>query len=99
MLYATVPAFNFLWSREDVDAGHVRRYTLDGISEVLGRAGLDVVFASYIFRALPLPIFLMRSIPYRLGMGKAKRGAAGVARDHVAPGAFVARGNQRDTRS
>ncbi len=91
MLYATVPAFNFLWSTEDVDAGHVRRYTLDGISEALGRAGLEVVFASYIFRALPLPIFLMRSIPYRLGMGRTKHDAAGVARDHVAPGALAAR--------
>jgi len=92
MLYATVPAFNFLWSKEDVDAGHVRRYTLDRIGDTLSRAGLDVLFASYIFRALPLPIFLMRSIPYRLGMAKAKRGAAEVARDHVAPGDFVARG-------
>jgi hypothetical protein len=92
MLYATVPAFNFLWSKEDVDAGHVRRYTLDRISDTLSRAGLDVLFASYIFRALPLPIFLIRSIPYRLGMAKAKRGAAEVARDHVAPGDFVARG-------
>ncbi|MEO8312294.1 MAG: hypothetical protein ABI520_14070 [Caldimonas sp.] len=55
MLYATVPAFNFLWSREDVDAGHVRRYTLDGISEALGRAGLDVVFASYIFALFRFP--------------------------------------------
>jgi SAM-dependent methyltransferase len=92
MVYATVPAFDFLWSREDVDAGHVRRYTLGRISDALGRAGLDVLFASYIFRVLPLPIFLIRSLPYRLGIAKAKRSAAEIERHHgVAPGAFVAR--------
>jgi len=34
-LYATVPAFNVLWSSEDESAGHFRRYTKNTISSVL----------------------------------------------------------------
>lgn len=90
LLYATVPAFDVLWSKEDDDAGHVRRYSLGRIKSALRAAGFDVVFASYIFRPLPLPILLLRSVPYRLGLAR-KRGAAAVVRDHVAPSPFVAR--------
>ncbi len=31
-LYATVPAYSFLWSEEDIFAGHFRRYALEDIS-------------------------------------------------------------------
>ncbi len=88
-VYATVPAFDFLWSKEDVDAGHARRYSLGRVCEVLRRAGFDIVFASYIFRALPLPIFLLRSLPYRLRLAQERRRAP--VQDHVAPGPILAR--------
>ena len=90
LLYATVPAFEFLWSKEDDDAGHVRRYRLGRIKFALRAAGFEVVFASYIFRPLPLPILMLRSLPYRFGLAN-KRGAAGAVRDHVAPSPLVAR--------
>ena len=32
-LYATVPSYSFLWSEEDILAGHFRRYTLKGLSK------------------------------------------------------------------
>ncbi len=90
-LYATVPAYRFLWSAEDVEAGHFHRYTRQGICHRIERAGLDVEFASCIFRFLPIPIALFRALPYRLGLsrtgGKKKR----LARDHVARGGAVAR--------
>jgi len=38
-LYVTVPAFPFLWSQEDTDTGHYRRYTLPAIEAVLRKAG------------------------------------------------------------
>lgn len=66
-LYATVPAYQSLWSKEDADAGHFRRYDLRSIGAVLARAGFEIEFSTYIFRPLPLPILLMRAIPYRLG--------------------------------
>ncbi|KAF1708596.1 class I SAM-dependent methyltransferase [Pseudoxanthomonas sacheonensis] len=67
-LYATVPAHSLLWSAEDLSAGHFRRYTKSGITALLARAGFAVEFSSYIFRPLPLPILLMRSLPRLLGM-------------------------------
>jgi hypothetical protein len=38
---ATVPAFSFLWSEEDVLAGHFRLYTLSSISKVLKSSGFE----------------------------------------------------------
>lgn len=67
-LYITVPSFQFLWSSEDEYGGHYRRYTVHSLSEQLLNLGFRVDYATYIFRFLPIPIFLMRSIPYRLGV-------------------------------
>ena len=82
MLYLTVPAFNFLWSHEDVDAGHFRRYTLGAMEKKLAEAGLKPVFGTCIFGFLTLPVFLLRTLPYRLGL--VGKGGAGkeVKRDH-----------------
>ena len=67
-LYITVPAYSWLWSADDVFAGHHRRYTLASLGKALHRSGLDVEFASYIFCLLPPPVFLVRSIPSRFGL-------------------------------
>ena len=90
-LYMTVPAFSFLWSREDVLAGHFRRYTLASISSNLKSSGFDVIFSSYIFRLLPIPIFLFRSLPYKLGLSKEDRELATVSRDHAVNGGVAAK--------
>jgi SAM-dependent methyltransferase len=66
-LYLTVPAYQALWSAEDVHAKHYRRYTRRSIRRALEAAGLKVEHASYMFAMLPLPILLFRSIPHRLG--------------------------------
>lgn len=70
LLFITVPAFNFLWSNEDDYAGHYNRYTLGGLEKKLESVGFKVVYDTYIFSILPLPVFLLRSIPSRLGMRK-----------------------------
>lgn len=67
-LFITVPAYRWLWSNEDDIAGHYRRYTIKTISKVLNEAGFKVSYSSYIFSILPFPIFLMRSIPSKLGL-------------------------------
>ncbi len=66
-VYITVPAHGWLWSDEDVIAGHSRRYTIPALSALLQRTGYEVEFATYFFGYLPLPILLQRVIPYRFG--------------------------------
>ncbi|MCW5900203.1 MAG: class I SAM-dependent methyltransferase [Flavobacteriales bacterium] len=66
-IYISVPAYGFLWSNEDEQAGHFRRYTLGELRKVLTNAGFSMTYGTYFFSPLPLPIFLMRSIPSRLG--------------------------------
>jgi len=85
-LYATVPSYSFLWSGEDISAGHFRRYTLEGITSVLKSAGFKIEFSSYIFRFLPIPVFLLRTLPYRLGLSKGARNTDKISRDHAVKG-------------
>jgi SAM-dependent methyltransferase len=66
-LYLTVPSYTFLWSSADDEAGHYRRYTLHEINDKLRATGFEVLYATYNFCLLPLPVLLMRSLPYRLG--------------------------------
>lgn len=66
-LYLTVPALRALWSEEDEIAGHFRRYRLGQLEKLLARTGFEVLFGSYFFLPLPLPIFLLRTLPARLG--------------------------------
>lgn len=67
-LYVTVPAYQALWSEEDVLAQHHRRYTASGMRAALKRAGFVPEQVSYIFGFLPLPVFLFRTLPYRRGV-------------------------------
>ena len=69
-LYIFSPTFNFLWSALDDKAGHVRRYTCKSLKRLLESTGFAIEFQTYTFCFLPLPIFLCRSLPSRLGMGK-----------------------------
>jgi hypothetical protein len=68
MIYVTVPAHNWLWSHEDAAAGHFRRYRLDALHRLLQKSGWEPVFATYFFSFLPLPILLLRCLPYYLGI-------------------------------
>jgi SAM-dependent methyltransferase len=79
-IYLTVPAYMSLWSDEDVDAGHVRRYTLTSLCRLLQAHGFAIDFGSYIFVPLPLPIALLRAIPSRLAL---RRRPDASASDHV----------------
>jgi len=87
-LYATVPAYSTLWSNEDRVAGHFRRYTRKEIGDKIERAGFKLDYATYIFKPLPLPILLFRSLPYRLGhRGSPDRNGGA---DHHRPGNSMA---------
>lgn len=69
-IYITVPAFNVLWSNEDKDAGHFKRYSTTELNELLKKCGFSIIQSTYIFSILPLPVFLFRSLPSKLGLNK-----------------------------
>lgn len=66
----TVPAFQALWSSEDHEAGHYRRYTLKHLKEIVRKAGFRVCFASYYFSFLVLPILFVRVGMEKIGLLK-----------------------------
>jgi hypothetical protein len=70
MIYLTVPAHRWLWSGEDADAEHFRRYNLCALRTLLQNAGWQPVFATYFFSFLPFPMLLLRCLPYYLGLGR-----------------------------
>ena len=82
-LYVTLPAYSFLWSDEDIQAGHFRRYTTGSICKIIDSAGFAIMFSSYIFRPLPVPIFLFRSLPYWLGLSRTIGAARKDLQHHV----------------
>ncbi len=67
-VYITVPAFRLLWSNEDDYAMHFRRYTIKEIQSKCEKASLRVEYGCYFFSILVLPVFLLRSVPTRLGL-------------------------------
>jgi SAM-dependent methyltransferase len=88
-LFLTVPAFQMLFSAEDVEAGHHRRYTAARLGGVLRRAGFAVDYQTYLFWPFPLPIFLVRTLPWRLGLPR-RHDAARTSQEH-APSGVAAR--------
>jgi SAM-dependent methyltransferase len=84
-LYLTTPAYPALWSGEDESAGHFRRYTRRGLTALLAARGFTVDHATYIFWCLPVPIFLFRALPSRLGK-RAGGDLARAAREHELSG-------------
>ncbi|MBC7420229.1 MAG: class I SAM-dependent methyltransferase [Bdellovibrio sp.] len=62
-LFLTVPAFSFLWSNEDVYAGHFRRYSKSEIKRLVEASGFEVLHCTYFFSILLPIIFLFRSLP------------------------------------
>lgn len=47
--FVTVPAFQSLWSDEDVNAGHFRRYNLKSIVNLLKESGFEIEYSTYFF--------------------------------------------------
>lgn len=88
-LYLTVPAFPALWSSEDDLVGHHQRYTLGQLAQRLRRNGFEVDYATYLFSPLPMPLFLLRTLPSRLGRRKTLDPAQTAAELQPAPGLAV----------
>lgn len=65
-LYLTVPAYPWLWSSNDTESGHKRRYTREGLIAVTTAAGYRVDYATYFFAPLPPAIYVARSLRSRI---------------------------------
>lgn len=82
-LFITVPAYNLLWSSEDDDAGHYKRYTLNQLSQLLVKSGFNIVYSTYFFSILLLPIFFFRSLPSKIGIKKTKNDLSKNKKEHT----------------
>lgn len=71
-LYLTVPAFSKLWSKEDEDAGHFRRYELEQITQLLEESGFEIEFSNYFFGFLYVPIWMIRVVGGKIGKKRIK---------------------------
>jgi len=69
-IFITVPAYQTLWSNEDADAGHFRRYTTKQLENKLKAIGFTIEYSTYIFSVLPFAVFLFRTIPSKFGLNK-----------------------------
>jgi SAM-dependent methyltransferase len=81
-VYITVPAFHWLWSHEDIDAGHCRRYKLSEICAVLKGGGFEIEYATYFFTFLLLPIYFSRALPFSAGISPKHDIGERVQNDH-----------------
>ncbi len=66
----TVPAFQRLWSSEDDEARHYRRYRLEQLKDAAQNAGFEVLYSNYFFEFLFLPILFVRVGLEKLGLLK-----------------------------
>jgi len=82
-LYLTVPALGWLWSSEDVRAGHFLRYTRRSLRRELEDAGFRVESMRYFFGYLVLPVLFARVWAERLGLRRSS--AEALARDLAPP--------------
>lgn len=73
LVFISVPAYQWLWSVSDSHAGHFRRYRRQQLEGLLASSGFRVEFSTYLFSPLPIPVFLSRSLPSRLGVRREVR--------------------------
>jgi ubiquinone/menaquinone biosynthesis C-methylase UbiE len=66
-LIMTVPSLTWLWSQSDLDVGHFLRYSKRSVRTELKNNGFLLRSSRYFFVSIVLPLFVLRSIPFRLG--------------------------------
>ncbi len=70
LLLITVPAYQKLWSSEDDYANHYRRYTEKELNKLARDTGFEIVYSSYFFQFLFLPILFGRVALEKMGLLK-----------------------------
>lgn len=67
-LVVTVPALPALWSQFDVLERHFLRYTKSKLRGEFDSYGFETTRLGYMFLLTVLPLFLLRALPFRLGI-------------------------------
>jgi len=58
---ATVPAYQWMWSKHDVIHQHYRRYTMTSFTQLLTKSGFDIEYRTY-FNTLLFPLALVKRV-------------------------------------
>lgn len=69
-VYLTVPAMKLLWAEIDSPSGHFRRYNKKELERLTSNVPFKLLDYGYYFNFYVLPMFLLRVLPYRLGIRK-----------------------------
>ena len=77
-----VPAMKILWSEVDILAGHFRRYNLKDINRVSSLTKFKVIDSGYFFSQYFLPLFLLRVLPFKLGLTNNKKSSENEKNNH-----------------
>jgi len=75
LLFITAPAYKWLWSKKDIYENHCRRYTLKRLKVLAEESGYTVLYSTYFYSLFTIPLFCMRSIPYRISRFFSKKTA------------------------
>jgi hypothetical protein len=65
-----VPALQWLWSDADIHSGHYRRYSREDLYRIKKETKFQFIDDGYYFSHYTLPLFILRVIPFRLGLRK-----------------------------
>jgi hypothetical protein len=71
-IFINVPAMHILWTDVDKHSGHFRRYSTSDINRIARNTQFKVIDSGYYFSFYFLPMFLLRVIPFKLGIKKSK---------------------------
>jgi 2-polyprenyl-3-methyl-5-hydroxy-6-metoxy-1,4-benzoquinol methylase len=66
-LLVSVPAYQWLWSHADDEAGHFRRYTVKRLDRDVVPCGFRRVRSQYLFHSLVVPLAIGRTLRSKLG--------------------------------
>jgi SAM-dependent methyltransferase len=91
VVVVTVPAFQWLWSNADENAGHRVRYTRRQLDRLMTARGFRPLRTRYIFASLLPLAFLLRTVPYRLGRRLTREEALAHSAKRLAPNPGVDR--------
>ncbi len=61
IIFLTVPAYQFLWSRGDTEGGHARRYSRKKVRNLLRNAGFEPLEIRYFYLFI-LPLLFLRKL-------------------------------------
>ena len=90
-LFVTVPCGQWLWGEMDKSLGHYRRYSKKSISEAVSRSGFTLISSRFLFLILVVPAFLLRAIPFRLGIQDSEQKVLETVNSKQSSNAFVNR--------